>query len=336
MTSANSNLTKLNIPFVLKPVGKDYLWGGNRLKSLYNQNLKETPLAESWVCSTHEDGISTVGSGFFKGMKLKDVLKLHPEFMGRFANIEGEIPILVKFIDSADSLSIQVHPDDEYAGKYENASRGKKEMWYILEADEDAEIILGFRHDIEKEEIERRSKDGTILNCLNRIKVGKDRIYSVEPGTVHGIGGGIILAEIQENSNLTYRMYDYDRTDKNGRKRELNIGKALDVINTKSALEERQPMRVLNYMNGRANELLYRCKYFQTERMLINSYESGGNVIFKSLSEAFQVLLCIDGDLKIKGEEFEIAASKGTCIFVPAGDEEYELEGCAQFLKIRA
>lgn len=335
MTSASSNLSKLNNPFVLLPVGKDYLWGGDRLNKEFNQNIPLSPLAESWVCSTLDAGDCEVGSGSFTGQTLKSVLKSNPSFMGRFANETGEIPIMVKLIDTSESLSIQVHPDDEYAAAKENGSLGKKEMWYILDAAPDAFIYRGFRHSMTKRDIEDLSLNGTITKCLNRINVKKDEIYSVEPGCIHGIGGGTLIAEVQENSDITYRLFDYDRTDKNGQKRELHLKKALEVIDTGATEEEGQPLRVLKFMPGCASEVLYRCKYFQTERVLVNSFDSDREVELRALDEAFQILLCIDGSFTMSREDFRLDARKGTCIFLPAGSDIFTLEGKAQFLRIR-
>ena len=204
----------------LIPSGKDYLWGGTRLKVEYGKKIDMVPLAESWECSVHPDGPCYVANGKFKGKKLKEVLYEHPEYIGTKAH--GEFPILAKFIDAKADLSVQVHPDDEYALRYEGQN-GKTEMWYIIDADEGASLIYGFKHKVSKEILERAIEKGELDKHLQKAEVHKGDLFFVPAGTVHGIGKGILLAEVQESSNVTYRVYDYDRVDKNGKKRLVYI-----------------------------------------------------------------------------------------------------------------
>lgn len=327
------NLT--NKPFLLKPAAKDYLWGGNRLNDDFAKNINVKPLAETWECSCHPDGFSVVCGGEFDGRTLKDVLIDHPEYLGKHASglANGQLPILIKFIDANKDLSVQVHPDDEYALKNEN-SLGKTEMWYVLSARKDSQIVYGFNHDMKKDKIRSLVADERIVEHLNMVPVKKNDVYIIEPGTIHAIGAGNLIAEIQENSNITYRLYDYKRTDKNGRKRELQIEKALDVVNLKSSKVPRQPMRTLRYRKGYASELLYRCKYFQCERILLNTEINRDLCLFKTDENSFHVLLCIDGCGVIKGDDLFLNFFKGDCIFVPADSEELMLHGKAQFLNV--
>jgi len=331
----NSNSAEAKQPFLLAPVGKDYLWGGLRLKDDFSKNIDMEPLAETWECSTHRDGKSTVASGEFKGMSLADVLKKHPEFLGSHPRTKGELPILVKLLDAKKDLSVQVHPDDEYAGLYENGSQGKYEMWYVLDAAKGAKLIYGFYRDMEKEEVRKRIADGTIERYLQKIPVKKNDIFFIPPGCVHAVGAGVLLAEIQENSNLTYRLYDYDRTDRDGKKRELHIEKALDVADLRESIMPRQPMRVLRFRNGSASELLCRCKYFQVERILVNTERCREMAEFQAGSNSFQVFLCTDGcGMLFWGEDRMLRFYKGDCIFVPADSVEMRMHGEAQFLRI--
>lgn len=332
MTSTNTNY---NAPFLLKPAAKDYLWGGSRLNDDFSKDIPMEPLAETWECSTHPDGISEVASGDMKGMLLTEVLKDHPEYLGTHPKTKGELPVLIKFIDAKKDLSVQVHPDDAYARKYENGSLGKTEMWYVLDAVKDARLVYGFKRDMDVATVRKSIEEGTVEKYLQKVKVHKDDMFYIQSGTVHAIGAGILLAEIQENSNLTYRMYDYDRVDKNGKKRELHVKKALEVANLKGSAGPRQPMRVLKFQRGYATELLCRCEYFQVERMLLNTESYKKMADFYTGTNSFQVFLCTEGCGVIYWQEHEmIPFYKGDCIFIPAQSERLKLHGKAQFLKV--
>lgn len=335
MTSTSTNSKTEHKPFLLRPEGKDYLWGGNRLKDDFCKEIDMDPLAETWECSTHPDGPSHVVSGEFAGRLLSDVIKEHPEFLGTHPRSDGELPILIKFIDAKKDLSVQVHPSDEYAKEHENGSLGKSEMWYVLDAAQDASLVYGFFQSISKEKLRKSIANGTVEKYLQKVKVHKDDVFYIEAGTVHAIGAGALIAEIQENSNLTYRLYDYNRVDKNGKPRELHIDKALDVANLKSAAEPRQPMRVLRYRNGCASELLCRCKYFSVERLLLNTERCRNMFSMRSGSNSFQVLLCTKGCgiLYMEDGEF-LNLFKGDCIFIPADSESFKLHGRMQLLKV--
>lgn len=322
-------------PFLLKPAGKDNLWGGSRLNDDFSKGIDMDPLAETWECSTHPDGPSTVASGEYHGKLLTEVLREHPEYLGTHPRTKGELPILIKFIDAKKDLSVQVHPDDAYAMEHENGSLGKTEMWYVLDAEKDSRLIYGFYHDMDKETLRRSLENGTVEKYLQKVPVKKDDVFYVKAGQVHGIGAGALIAEIQENSNLTYRLYDYNRVDKNGRKRELHIEKALAVADLKGSAEPRQPMRVLKYKKGCATELLCRCKYFQVERQLINTERCREMADFQTGSNSFQVLLCTGGCGVLFEECGEsINFFRGDCIFIPADSIPLKLHGKAQMLKV--
>ena len=331
MSETRSNTAGLNEPFLLKPAYKDYLWGGDVLKKEYGKETDCTPLAESWECSTHPDGTSTVGSGVFSGMSLRDVIKVYPQMMGTHPVTVDELPVLIKFIDARQDLSVQVHPDDGYARERED-SLGKSEMWYVLSAAPDAQIIYGFAHDTDREEVRKALQAGDLMKHLRRIPVHANDVFFIPAGTVHAIGKGTVVAEIQESSNLTYRLYDYDRVDASGRKRALHIEQALDVLDCGGGEDIRQPMRVLRYRPGYASELLVRCRYFQTERILLNS-EAG--IDQKTDSASFEVFLCIEGNGELHWKEGMIAFRKGDCIFVPADSVDMKLCGNTQLLKVR-
>lgn len=325
---------KQALPFLLKPAGKDYLWGGRRLQDEFAKELDCEPLAETWECSTHPDGTSIVASGEYSGELLSTVLRKHPEYLGEHAAEAGELPILVKLIDAKQDLSVQVHPDDAYAKLYENGQRGKTEMWYVMDAAKDASLVYGFYHDMDKEELRQSIADGSLEKHLQRIAVHTDDVFFIEAGKVHAIGAGALVAEIQESSNLTYRLYDYNRLDKHGRPRELHIEKALQVADLRSSTTLKQPLRVLRYKRGQASELLKSCRYFQVERLLINTERQREMASFAADSKSFRVLLCTNGCGVILAEDMVLPVFKGDCFFVPANSVKMKIHGKLTFLNI--
>lgn len=348
------------LPFLLAPAAKDYIWGGSRLNDDFNLGLACEPLAEAWVCSTHPDGQSMVygadfltdcktcgthpdGQGIADGVPLRDVLTAHPEWLGTHPlQVMGgrpELPILIKLIDAKADLSVQVHPDDAYALMHEG-SLGKTEMWYVLSARKGSKLVYGFRQDMDADSVREAIEAGRIGRFLNHVPVEKDDMFYIEAGTVHALGAGCLLAEIQESSNLTYRLYDYGREDKDGRMRPLHIDKALEVASLKFSAVPRQPMRMLRYKNGFASEFLCRCRYFQVERMLLNTEIRRGLVAYRTGSNSFHALLCVDGCGSICAadaegrESFMLNFFKGDCIFVPADCALLKLHGKAQLLDV--
>lgn len=327
-------MEKKKMPLLLRPSGKDYLWGGSRLNDEFEKGIDLSPLAETWECSTHPDGPSYVVGGEFDGVELAEVLHEHPEYLGERHKGEDKLPILIKFIDAKKDLSVQVHPTDEFARKYENGQLGKTEMWYVLDAGKGASLLYGLKRDCTADEMRKAIAGGTVMNYLQKVPVKKDDVFFIEAGTIHAIGAGALVAEIQENSNLTYRLYDYDRVGKDGRKRELHVDKALRIANLKSSAEPRQPLRVLRYRQGAAFELLTRCKYFEVYRMLVNT-ERRQKVHYRADELAFRVLLCVNGCGTIAYVGGTMPFYKGDCIFVPADSEILTIHGQAQFLDVR-
>ena len=322
----------MNQPFLLKPSGKDYLWGGSRLNDEFGKGIDLSPLAETWECSTHPDGDSFVQGR--DGCTLAQVLRENPGYLGQRHAGSKELPILIKFIDAKQDLSVQVHPTDAYAAAHENGQRGKTEMWYVLDAAKDARIVYGLSRACREDEIRAALAGGTLTSYLNTVSVNKGDLFFIEAGTIHAIGAGSLVAEIQENSNLTYRLYDYDRVDKDGRKRPLQVEKALEVANLRGGAEPRQPVRVLKYRPGVASELLCRCRYFEVYRMILNT-QRRQVVHYRADDLSFRVLLCVDGCGTIQFDGGGITFYKGDCIFVPADSVELRLHGQAQFLDVR-
>ena len=310
----------MNKPLLLKPAAKDYLWGGSRLNDDFGKAIQLSTLAETWECSTHPDGQSLVAE---TGEPLGELLNRHLDYLGshplHLTGGKAELPILIKLIDAKQNLSVQVHPDDEYAWKHER-SLGKTELWYVLAAKRDSELVYGFRKDMSQEQVKKAIREKRIEEDLNHIPVHKNEVT--------------IVAEIQENSNVTYRLYDYDRTDLQGRKRALHIDKALDVAQLTASIAPRQPMRVLKYRNGCAGELLGRCRYFQVERMLLNTEIQRDLATFRTDSNSFHALLCTEGCGVLFGEQVMIPFFKGDCVFVPAESIPLKLHGKAQLLDV--
>lgn len=321
-------------PFLLKPSGKDYIWGGTRLKSEFGKGfLREDPLAETWECSAHPDGPSVVASGPWTGRTLPDVLAACPEYLGASPSVSGGqgLPLLVKLIDARENLSVQVHPDDAYAQREENGQAGKTEMWYVVDAEPGACLVFGLNRKTSEKELRRSLAEGTVERYLRYVPVRRDDVFFIPAGTIHAIGRGALIAEIQQNSNLTYRLYDYGRLGKDGRPRALHIDKALAVADLSGSQNPRQPMRVLRYRPGFARESLGRCPYFQVDRCLLNSE----GIVLETLPESFRVLLCLSGAGRISEGAESLPFAKGDTVFIPATAPELLLSGQAEFLLVR-
>ena len=280
---------------------------GNRLNDEFAKGIEMSPLAETWNALRTRMDRALLCLVRVSGMTLTEVLQEHPEFLGTHPQTKGELPILIKFIDAKKDLSVQVHPTDEYAIEKENGQLGKTEMWYVL----DASLIYGLQKITEEAVIREAIAQGTVERYLQKVPVKKNDVFFIEAGTIHAIGAGALIAEIQENSNLTYRLYDYDRVDKNGKKRELHVDKALEVANLKGLSEPKQPLRVLKYRAGVAAELLCRCKHFEVSRMIVNT-ERRQTVHYRADSISFRVLLCVNGCGTVRFDNESLDIYKGT------------------------
>ena len=307
---------KKDILFKLEPTTKNYIWGGVQLKDRYNKKSIDDKIAETWELSCHPDGSSIISNGEYSGKSLSEYIKIGGnKVLGINCKKFADFPILIKLINAKEKLSIQVHPDDEYGLKNDN-QYGKTEAWYVIDAKEDSYIYYGFKKEIPKEELRERIENNTLLEVLNKTYVKKGDVFFIEPGTVHAIGGGILIAEIQQSSNITYRIYDYNRLDLDGNPRELHIEKGLDVI-------KREPPK-LNYNFGK---YLVKCEYFQVEKIEINVFfESNADL------DSFHSLLFLDGEGIISMEEEKIAYKKGDSFFIGAGSGNYQIRGNGYFL----
>lgn len=313
----------------LEPAFKDYLWGGTKLKDIYHKKCDYDIVAESWELSAHKDGQSTVCSGKFKGMLFGDYLKrIGRDALGWKSQAFERFPILVKIIDAKQSLSIQVHPDDDFALREEN-EYGKNEMWHIMDCEEGAFIYYGVNQALTKEELSERVKNNTVLEVLNKIEVHKGDTFFVDAGTIHAIGAGILLCEIQQNSNCTYRLYDYDRRDKYGNPRELHLEKAQEVSNlNQKVIEAVDRERQTTVCNGYEEEILGSCKYFESKK-----YHVYTEVEFAMNDASFCSIIIIEGkgEIRCDNETFLFVAADS--FFIPAGQRKVLVRGKCSFIK---
>lgn len=307
-------------PIKFKPILKERLWGGTKLKTLFNKPIESDITGESWEVSGVPGDISVVANGTLEGKSLQELIDLHPnELLGKHVHerFGRDFPILIKFIDAREDLSIQVHPNDKLAKERHN-SFGKTEMWYVLHADAGAELIVGFNKTVSKEEYQQHLNNGTLTDILNYEKVKDGDTFFINTGKVHAIGKGIIIAEIQQTSDITYRVYDFDRRDKNGNLRELHTELALDAID----YEKKDDFKV-KYTNT-ANEVnkVVNCPYFITNLLpLTAGFE-------KSLTQddSFHIYMCVKGEGTIGDDTTELPIKQGETVLFPASCNKLEVK----------
>ena len=303
-----------NRPLLLRPVGKDYLWGGSRLNDDFEKNIPLAPLAETWECSTHPDGQSSVLGGDFDGKTLAEVLKIHPEYLGLRHRGEKELPLLIKFIDAKQDLSIQVHPADDLAKKRHN-SMGKTEMWYVVDADKGAKLRSGFSEQITPKEYKERVLNNTITDVLQEYEIKPGDVFFLPAGRVHSIGAGAFIAEIQQTSDITYRIYDFNRKDANGKTRELHTDLAREAINYEVLDDYRTKYEAVK---DEPVELVA-CPYFTT-----SVYDMTEEISCDySELDSFVIFICMEGACRIKDNEGnELKVDAGESILLPATTQD--------------
>ena len=314
------------VPLKLKPAFKDYIWGGNRLTRSFGMDSPYDKTAEAWVLSCHPDGENEIENGVFAGRTLSDVLSNEGKsWLGTNGNAFSFFPVLIKLIDAKDNLSVQVHPSDAYALEHEN-QYGKTEAWYILDCDDDAEIIYGVNRDLSKEAFRAAIESNTLLDCVNRVKVKKGDLFFIASGTLHAICKGILLAEVQQNSNVTYRVYDYGRLQ-NGKPRELHIEKALDVTNLHAIDCSGKPLGSPEPKNGNTETLLTQCNLFTVHRLDVSEQAT-----VSADESSFVSLVAIDGNGVLTHGDTVLTLYKGESIFLPAGLGNVEILGNVSLL----
>lgn len=302
-------------PFELIPPVKDYIWGGTRLRDEYGKKSSADKLAESWELSCHKDGQSIIAHGEYCGRTLSSFLEENPSALGTACARFEAFPVLIKLIDAKDRLSVQVHPDDEYAMSAEG-EYGKTEMWYIVDCDEGATLYYGFKEEITKDEFRQKIADNTVTDVLNKVPVKKGDVFFIPSGTIHAIGKGILIAEIQQNSNTTYRVSDYGRLGADGKPRPLHIDKAVEVTSlTKPASQNDLPKGILAD-----------CEYFNVKTYTTDET----NKIFVG-NDSFSAILCLDGEVSFDG----VTLKKGDCAFIPANRGEITFSGSATIIESR-
>lgn len=295
----------------LEPIFKEMIWGGNRLRTDYGYNIPSDNTGECWAVSAHQNGDCTVKSGTYKGEKLSTLWKNHRELFG---GVKGDtFPLLIKIIDAKDDLSIQVHPDDAYASKYENGSLGKTECWYILDCDEDGKIVIGHNAK-DKDELKKMIDEHRWHELIRVLPIKKGDFFQIEPGTVHAIKAGTVILETQQNSDITYRLYDYDRLS-NGKPRELHIDKSIDVIKC-PYVDQNLDRKKIKFDQAEVEELVT-CKYYSVRKLSVQ-----GSQVFEQ-KEPFTILSVIDGEGFIDGT----AIKKGDHFILPSGYGAYCIEG---------
>ena len=301
---------------------KDYIWGGTRLRDEYGKVSEADKIAESWELSCHKDGKSVIANGEYAGMTLEEYVKKAENALGSNCERFEYFPILIKLIDAKDNLSVQVHPSNEYALRVEG-EYGKTEMWYVIDADEGAELLYGFKHEITRREFAERIKNNTLLEVTNNVPVHKGDVFFIESGTLHAIGKGILIAEIQQNSNTTYRIYDYGRVGNDGKPRELHIEKACEVTNLTPPTRPTKPQGGRVQKSGYAETLLASCEYFNVNKLEITTAAE-----LEAGEGSFNSLLVLDGSFDVNGTELK----KGESCFIPAGFGRYTVKGCGEVI----
>lgn len=311
-------MTNTLYPIKFKPILKERIWGGQKLNSLLSKESELPNVGESWEISDVEGDTSVVINGNLKGKSLKTLLELYKSDLIGNKNYEvfrNKFPLLIKFIDAKEDLSIQLHPNDKLAAKRHN-SFGKTEMWYVMQADKNSNLIVGFNQKVTPETYLKHLEDKTLTKILNFDKVKEGDTYFIEVGRVHAIGAGVMLAEIQQTSDITYRVYDWDRVDGNGNERDLHNDLAIDAID----FEMKDNFRVsYSKTKNQSNEMLS-CPYFTTNFIPIK-----GNIDKKNDMDSFIIYICVEGDAEISTDSFSEKIKKGETILIPAIIKTYQI-----------
>ncbi|MBF2707618.1 type I phosphomannose isomerase catalytic subunit [Flavobacterium soyangense] len=313
-------------PLQFEPILKERIWGGTKLKSILNKPIISDITGESWEISTVEGDVSVVSNGVLAGKSLNELIDSYPEdILGTdvYKRFGKQFPLLFKYLDAREDLSIQVHPNDELAKKRHN-SFGKTEMWYVLQADENARIIVGFKENSNANEYVENLKNKTLLTILDEVKVKKGDVFFLETGTVHAIGAGLVIAEIQQTSDITYRLYDFERVDSQGNSRELHVDLALEAINYNKIDTEKSYNTTLNQSNTVVN-----CPYFTTNFLPLD-----GKVEVNKTGNTFTVYMCVEGNFEIECNNTKFQYKKGDTILIPASLKAFILNGKASILEI--
>jgi mannose-6-phosphate isomerase len=311
-------------PLKFRDIYKERIWGGRNLERFLNKTLPpgDAPIGESWEVADHRSETSVVANGAYEGWTLRrlreefgaDLIGEHGLALGR-----GQLPLLIKFLDAQDVLSVQVHPDDEYAGKFENGELGKTEMWYVLHAEPGAKLILGLKPGTTRESLKSAIEAGKTEECLREVEVKAGDCFFTPAGRVHAIGAGNIICEVQQNSDVTYRLYDWNRVDDDGQPRELHVEKSLDVIRFGDDDIAPATPKLISESGGRVSEWV-RCPLFVTEKLEVTSEISGD-----TKKESFHVLMAVSGEGSVNGGGETYPLKKGESALIPCALGPYEI-----------
>jgi mannose-6-phosphate isomerase len=313
-------------PLQFEPILKERIWGGEKLKTVLNKPITSKITGESWELSTVEGDVSVIANGVLKGESLMQLIDEAPsEVLGTkvYERFGKQFPLLFKYLDAREDLSIQVHPNDQLAKERHN-SFGKTEMWYVMQADADSRIIVGFKENSSKGEYVKHLNDNTLVSILDDVKAKPGDVFFLETGTVHAIGAGLVVAEIQQTSDITYRLYDFDRVDAQGNKRELHVDLALDAINYDKVDTKKKYETKANTSN-----VVVDCPYFTTNFIPLES-----TVEVSKTGETFTVYMCIKGSFEIEFDGFKQTYTKGDTVLIPAAINAFILNGKASILEI--
>jgi mannose-6-phosphate isomerase len=313
-------------PILFNPILKERIWGGKKLKTVLNKSISSDITGESWEISTVVNDVSIVANGSLKGRSLNNLLENYPEaILGVkvYKQFGNQFPLLFKFLDAREDLSIQLHPNDALAKKRHN-SFGKTEMWYVMQADQGARIIVGFKEKSSTEAYLQNLQNKTLVSILDEVTVKKGDVFFLETGTIHAIGAGIVIAEIQQTSDITYRIYDFDRKDAQGNTRELHNDLALEAINYEVVKSKREYATTKNKSNN-----IVTCPYFITNFIALD-----GKMNCINNKDSFIVLMCTEGSLDIVVNAVNYAFNQGDTILIPALISDYQLSGKATVLEI--
>ncbi|WP_378186535.1 type I phosphomannose isomerase catalytic subunit [Aquimarina sp. W85] len=303
----------INYPIKFEPILKEKIWGGNKLKNILNKKTKKQNIGESWeISDVDEHSTSVVANGILKGMSLKEMMQqFNQELMGKnnYKTFGNNFPLLIKFIDAQENLSIQVHPDDAIAGKRHN-SFGKTEMWYVMQADTDANVIIGFEDHMDKDLYKYHLKNNSLEDVLHTESIKNGDCFFINPGEIHAIGAGALIAEIQQTSDITYRVYDYNRTDKQGNSRDLHNDMAFDVINYSK--NDNYIMHYDKLINQ--SSTITECPYFTTNFVGVK------NSFCKDYTQldSFVIYMCTQGRATVTIDNITEVISQGETLLIPA------------------
>lgn len=313
--------------FLLKPYISETIWGGRRLINEYGIETEKGNAAEGWMLSALHNGPSIIANGEFKGEEFYKVLEENKDWWGTDAASFKEFPILIKFIDAMDNLSVQVHPTKEYCEK-SGKGRSKTECWYILDAEDDAQLLLGFKDEISPEKFRKSIEDGNLTDYVGAVKVKKGDFFFIDSGTLHAICKGVLLAEVQESSDTTYRIFDYNRVGKDGKPRELHVADAIEV--TKLEKYSQPDFSKCNVPCKEGKKLLAKCDLFTVFNVKVeNSFEDICD------EKSFVSVLVLEGEGKLSAADSVLEIKKGDSIFLPAGTGKYEISGKIEILETR-